>query len=161
MGKARSTSRTRSAIGYEARLRQMVDARRSNMDAAEYRHVVLDLIFPKDISVAFQEHHARLVPERKAGDDPEDPDEYRALNVSLEPPEARRAHLKARARQPTSGRLVDDAMDLKTYLVLASPPLRISDLGGERLSRYKRARGVPPTGERLRQKEGAAGSLIT
>jgi hypothetical protein len=81
-----------------------------NMDAAEYKHVVLGLIFLKYISDAFEEHHARLEAERDQGADPEDPDEYRAVNIFWVPPEARWSHLKANARQPTIGKLVDDAM---------------------------------------------------
>ena len=80
------------------------------MDAAEYKHVVLGLIFLKYISDAFEEQHAKLVAEQASGADPEDPDEYRALSIFWVPPEARWAHLKAQARQPTIGQLVDDAM---------------------------------------------------
>jgi type I restriction enzyme M protein len=88
----------------------MADALRGSMDAAEYKHVVLGLIFLKYISDAFEEQHARLVAEQSSGADPEDPDEYRAQSVFWVPPEARWAHLKAQARQPTIGQLVDDAM---------------------------------------------------
>jgi type I restriction enzyme M protein len=80
------------------------------MDAAEYKHVVLGLIFLKYISDAFEAQHAQLEAERVQGADPEDPDEYRALNIFWVPPEARWAYLKARARQPTIGQVVDDAM---------------------------------------------------
>jgi hypothetical protein len=80
------------------------------MDASEYKHVVLGLIFLKYISDAFEEQHARLDAERDQGADPEDPDEYRALNIFWVPPEARWSHLKAQARQATIGQLVDDAM---------------------------------------------------
>jgi type I restriction enzyme M protein len=79
------------------------------MDAAEYKHVVLGLIFLKYISDAFEERHALLESERSTGADPEDPDEYRAKSIFWVPPEARWAHLKAQARQPTIGQLVDDA----------------------------------------------------
>jgi type I restriction enzyme M protein len=88
----------------------MADALRGSMDAAEYKHVVLGLIFLKYISDAFEEQHKRLEAERAQGADPEDPDEYRAQNIFWVPPEARWAHLKAQARQPTIGQLVDDAM---------------------------------------------------
>jgi type I restriction enzyme M protein len=88
----------------------MADALRGSMDAAEYKHVVLGLIFLKYISDAFEEMHARLEAEQDQGADPEDPDEYRAENIFWVPPEARWAHLKAQARQPTIGKLVDDAM---------------------------------------------------
>jgi type I restriction enzyme M protein len=97
-------------LGYEAQLWKMADALRGNMDAAEYKHVVLGLIFLKYISDAFEEKHAQLVAEQSQGADPEDPDEYRAHNIFWVPPEARWAHLKAQAKQPTIGQLVDDAM---------------------------------------------------
>lgn len=80
------------------------------MDAAEYKHVVLGLIFLKYISDAFEEIHARLKAEEAQGADPEDPDEYRAQNVFWVPPEARWDHLKRQAKRPTVGQLVDDAM---------------------------------------------------
>jgi len=89
----------------------MADALRGSMDAAEYKHVVLGLIFLKYISDAFEETRARLEAERDQGADPEDPDEYRALNVFWVPPEARWDYLKSQARQSTIGRLVDDAME--------------------------------------------------
>jgi type I restriction enzyme M protein len=99
-----------ATVGYEAQLWQMADALRGSMDAAEYKHVVLGLIFLKYISDAFEEQHAKLVADRKSGADPEDPDEYRALSIFWVPPEARWQHLKAQARQSTIGQLVDDAM---------------------------------------------------
>jgi len=101
---------TGATVGYEAELWRMADALRGSMDAAEYKHVVLGLIFLKYISDAFEEQHAKLVAERSQGADPEDPDEYRAQSIFWVPPEARWAHLKAQAKQPTIGRLVDDAM---------------------------------------------------
>jgi len=88
----------------------MADAMRGSMDAAEYKHVVLGLIFLKYISDAFEEQHARLVAEQANGADPEDPDEYRAVNVFWVPPASRWTHLKAQARQATIGQVVDDAM---------------------------------------------------
>jgi len=97
-------------VGYEARLWQMADALSGSMDAAEYKHVVLGLIFLKYISDAFEAQHAQLEAEQAQGADPEDPDEYRALNIFWVPLEARWAHLKAQARQSTIGELVDDAM---------------------------------------------------
>ena len=97
-------------VGYEAELWQMADALRGSMDAAEYKHVVLGLIFLKYISDAFEEQHAKLEAEKSQGADPEDPDEYRALNIFWVPPEARWWHLKAQAKQPTIGEIVDVAM---------------------------------------------------
>jgi type I restriction enzyme M protein len=99
-----------ATVGYEAQLWQMADTLRGSMDAAEYKHVVLGLIFLKYISDAFEEQHAKLVADRKSGADPEDPDEYRAHSIFWVPPEARWTHLKAQARQSTIGQLVDDAM---------------------------------------------------
>ena len=101
---------TGATTGYEAELWQMADTLRGSMDAAEYKHVVLGLIFLKYISDAFEERHARLEGEKKQGADPEDPDEYRAENIFWVPPEARWTHLKAQAKQPTIGQLIDDAM---------------------------------------------------
>src|SRR3970282_1028231 len=82
-----------SNVGYEAQLWQMADALRGSMDAAEYKHVVLGLIFLKYISDAFEELHTKLVAEQAQGADPEDPDEYRgaAHPVFWVPPEARRS----------------------------------------------------------------------
>jgi len=97
-------------LGFEAQLWQAADALRSNMDAAEYKHVVLGLIFLKYISDAFEEQHAKLDSQRKQGADPEDPDEYRAINVFWVPKEARWSVLKEKAKQPTIGKIVDDAM---------------------------------------------------
>src|SRR5438552_6127312 len=102
---------TAANVGYEAKLWQMADALRGNMDAAEYKHVVLGLIFLKYISDAFEEQHARLAAERAQGADSEDPDEYRAKNIFWVPKEARWAHIQSSAVQPTIGRLVDDAME--------------------------------------------------
>ncbi len=99
-----------ATTGYETELWQMADTLRGSMDAAEGKHVVLGLIFLKYISDAFEEMHARLEAERAEGADPEDPDEYRAENIFWVPPEARWSHLKAQARQPTIGQLVDGAM---------------------------------------------------
>ncbi len=65
-----------AALGFEAKLWQAADELRNNLDAAEYKHVVLGLIFLKYISDAFEEQHARLVAEQDQGADPEDPDEY-------------------------------------------------------------------------------------
>ena len=99
-----------ATTGYEAQLWRMADTLRGSMDAAEYKHVVLGLIFLKYISDAFEEAHAQLETELDQGADPEDPDEYRAENIFWVPPEARWTHLKAQARQPTIGQLVDGAM---------------------------------------------------
>src|SRR5918992_2270634 len=101
---------TGATLGFEAKLWAAADALRNNMDAAEYKHVVLGLIFLKYISDAFEARHAELEAERDQGADPEDPDEYRASGIFWVPKEARWAYLKANAMQPNIGRLVDEAM---------------------------------------------------
>src|SRR3970040_2262329 len=104
-----------ATVGYEAELWQMADALRGSMDAAEYKHVVLGLIFLKYISDAFEEQHAKLQGQKAQGADPEDQDEYRALNIFWVPPEARWSHLKAQAKQPTITQLLgtlDDKIEL-------------------------------------------------
>ena len=112
--KAKKTESTHSdssaTTGHETALWAMADALRDSMDAAEYKHVVLGLIFLKYISDAFEEMRTRLEGEVAQGADPEDPDEYRAQNIFWVPPEARWSHLKSQARQPTIGQLVDGAM---------------------------------------------------
>src|SRR5664280_3523217 len=95
----------------EAKLWSMADALRNNMDAAEYKHVVLGLIFLKYISDAFEAKHAELLAQEAEGADPEDPDEYRAINIFWVPKEARWSFLKASAPQPTIGTIVDEAME--------------------------------------------------
>jgi type I restriction enzyme M protein len=110
--KSKSTKKadTSANLGFEAKLWAAADALRNNMDAAEYKHVVLGLMFLKYISDAFEARHAELEAQRKQGADPEDRDEYRAGNIFWVPKEARWSHLKASAPQPTIGKLVDDAM---------------------------------------------------
>jgi type I restriction enzyme M protein len=97
-------------LGFEPTLWAAADKLRNNMDAAEYKHVVLGLIFLKYISDAFKERHDQLLAEESQGADPEDPDEYRAANVFWVPKEARWTHLRNKAKQPTIGKLLDDAM---------------------------------------------------
>lgn len=88
------------------------DKLRSNMDAAEYKHVVLGLIFLKYISDAFEELYQQLDADKnKTGADPEDKDEYTAERVFYVPPSARWKWLQGRAKLPTIGKDVDDAMD--------------------------------------------------
>ena len=95
-------------LGFETTLWLAADKLRNNMDAAEYKHVVLGLIFLKYISDSFEEYHAQLTAEPNAN--PEDPDEYRAANIFWVPTEARWAFLQSNAKQPSIGRLIDDAM---------------------------------------------------
>jgi len=100
-----------SPLGFEAKLWQAADKLRNNMDAAEYKHVVLGLIFLKYVSDAFEEFHARLISTEIAAEaDPEDPDEYRAENIFWVPQEARWSTLQANAKRPEIGKIIDDAM---------------------------------------------------
>ncbi len=110
--KASSAKDSTANLGFEAKLWLAADKLRNNMDAAEYKHVVLGLIFLKYISDSFEEHHAKLVAGKGeyAGANPEDPDEYRAENIFWVPPAARWSYLQNSAKQPTIGKIVDDAM---------------------------------------------------
>ena len=78
-----SSSQSTATIGFEAKLWLAADKLRNNMDAAEYKHVVLGLIFLKYISDTFEEHRAKLLAGEGdyAGANAEDPDEYKAENV--------------------------------------------------------------------------------
>jgi type I restriction enzyme M protein len=111
-------------LGFETKLWQAADKLRSNMDAAEYKHVVLGLIFLKYISDAFEDHRTMI--EREASNpesewyvrEPqeryevmEDRDEYLAANIFWVPKEARWDFLQKNAKQPTIGKLTDNAMD--------------------------------------------------
>ena len=95
---------------YQATLWAAADKLRNNLDAAEYKHVVLGLIFLKYISDAFEEKHAALAADVASGAEPEDPDEYRADNVFWVPLEARWPYLVERATQEKIGKYVDEAM---------------------------------------------------
>ena len=111
--KRKASSETSTAtIGFEAKLWLTADKLRNNMDAAEYKHVVLGLIFLKYISDTFEEHRAKLLAGEGdyAGANPEDPDEYKAENVFWVPADARWSHLQGAAKLPTIGKTVDDAM---------------------------------------------------
>ncbi len=120
---ARKKANNGANLGFEEKLWQAADKLRNNMDAAEYKHVVLGLMFLKYISDAFQERRKSL--ETTTGDpdsamyvrEPqgryaviEDRDEYAAENVFWVPKAARWGHLQANAKQPTIGKLIDDAM---------------------------------------------------
>ena len=95
----------------EKQLWKTADKLRKNIDAAEYKHIVLGLIFLKYISDAFEELYAKLKAEEAQGADPEDRDEYKAENVFFVPQEARWKLLLSKAKQPEIGKFVDDAMD--------------------------------------------------
>jgi len=96
-------------LGFEGKLWKAADKLRSNMDAAEYKHVVLGLLFLKYISDAFNEVHDQL--RKDPTSDPEDLDEYVSRRVFWVPKEARWDYLESNAKKPEIGKLIDDAMD--------------------------------------------------
>ena len=131
--KTNASSQSSANLGFEAKLWLTADKLRNNMDAAEYKHVVLGLIFLKYISDTFEEHRAKLLAGKGeyAGANAEDPDEpsgarqpaagspkgqrggaeqYKAENVFWVPADARWSHLQGSAKLPTIGKTVDDAM---------------------------------------------------
>ena len=99
---------TLEPLGIESTLWSAADTLRGNVDASEYKHVVLGLQFLKYISDAFEELHIKL--QQESGADPEDRDEYLAENVFWVPQEARWSRLQSEARQPTIGTTIDNAM---------------------------------------------------
>ena len=88
------------------------NALRGNIDAAEYKHVVLPLMFLKYISDAFEELHEELESKVDEGRDPEQPDEYKERNVFWVPQEARWSIIQSRARQEDIGATIDRAMEV-------------------------------------------------
>ena len=105
---AKQAIKNSANLGFEAQLWAAADKLRGNMEPSDYKHVALGLIFLKYISDAFEAKRAALIAEELA--DPEDPEEYLAENVFWVPKEARWSYLQARARQPTIGKDIDDAM---------------------------------------------------
>lgn len=136
---AKSNNKTET---FEKTLFKAADKLRKNMDAAEYKHIVLGLIFLKFISDSFEEMYKKLSEGKDtyAGADPEDSDEYRAENVFFVPQLARWQYLYSKAKQPTIGTDIDTAMEaiekenptLKGILpkVYARPNLDKAALGG-------------------------------
>ena len=133
-------NRGRGDLGFEATLWLAADKLRGNLDAAEYKHVVLGLIFLKYISDAFEEKRNALAAE--PGADPEDRDEYTAENVFWVPNEARWSRLQAEAKQPTIGRTLDDAGAANCCGRHQSRP-RIGRICGD-CSRWPRAASCSP-----------------
>ena len=134
---SRSTTKSNGAnVGFEEKLWAAADKMRGHLDPAEYKHVALGLIFLKYISDSFEELHKRLIAQAEAewgeaaadavahgedpetlresftsATDPEDRDEYTAESVFWVPQPARWSYLQDNAKQPTIGKLIDDAMD--------------------------------------------------
>ena len=105
---AKQANNTGANLGFETQLWTAADKLRGNMEPSDYKHVALGLIFLKYISDAFEAKRAELLKEELA--DAEDPEEYLAENVFWVPKEARWSHLQAKAKQPTIGKDIDDAM---------------------------------------------------
>ena len=110
-------------LGFEEKLWQTADKLRGHLDPAEYKHVVLGLVFLKYISDAFEERRSWLLREaadaqsayyvkneRARYEVAEERDEYTAENIFWVPSQARWPYLQDRAKQPTIGKLIDDAM---------------------------------------------------
>lgn len=127
---------------FEKTLFKAADKLRKNMDAAEYKHIVLGLIFLKYISDSFEELYNKIKVGGTdfSGANPEDADEYRAENVFFVPQVARWSYLHSRSKLPSIGKDLDDAMEaiekenptLKGILpkVYARPNLDKASLGG-------------------------------
>src|SRR6056297_2655923 len=95
-------------LGFEKQLWKACNKLRNNMDPAEYKHVVLGLIFLKYVSDSFEEKYQELENTKYA--DPEDRDEYLADNVFWVPKTARWEYIKKSAKRPEIGQIIDDAM---------------------------------------------------
>lgn len=95
-------------LGFEADLFKAADKLRGNMEPSDYKHVALGLIFLKHISDSFEAKRTELLAEYPEG--AEDRDEYAADNVFWVPPTARWSHLQANAKQPSIGKMIDEAM---------------------------------------------------
>jgi type I restriction enzyme M protein len=95
-------------LGFEAELFKTADKLRGNMEPSDYKHVALGLIFLKHISDSFEAKRAALLADYPDG--AEDRDEYAADNIFWVPPTARWSHLQANAKQPTIGKVIDEAM---------------------------------------------------
>jgi type I restriction enzyme M protein len=111
LAKQQASNGNGANVGFEDKLWKAADKLRNNMDAAEYKLVVLGLIFLKYISDAFTEVHEELRNDPEKLADPEDKDEYKARNAFWVPLEARWDKLQKNAKQPTIGITLDDAMD--------------------------------------------------
>ena len=102
-------SKNGANLGFEKKMWLAADKLRSNMDAAEYKHVVLGLIFLKYISDAFNETYEKL--KKDPSSDPEDVDEYISRRIFWVPKDARWDYLEKNAKKPDIGKLIDEAMD--------------------------------------------------
>ena len=98
-------------ISYAKSLFKSADALRKNIDAAEYKHPILGLIFLKYISDAFDERRQELIAQKDQGADPEERSEYRSAKVFWVPKDARWSHIQKYAKNPEIGKILDTAME--------------------------------------------------
>ncbi|OOX97590.1 DNA methyltransferase [Campylobacter coli] len=98
-------------IKLEDALWKSADKLRKNIDAAEYKHIVLGLIFLRYISDSFMQKYEELLKEQSEGADPEDADEYLADNIFFVPEKSRYTYLRDSAKNPKIGKMLDEAMD--------------------------------------------------
>lgn len=105
---AKKQEKNTAEIGFEGKLWEAADVLRGNLDAAEYKNVVLGLIFLKYLSDRFDERYRELVAEGYG--DEEDRDCYLEKNIFFVPEEARWSHIAARAHAPEIGATIDEAM---------------------------------------------------
>ena len=156
MAKGNNKTANGSALDFEAQLWAAADKMRGHMDASEYKHVCLGLIFLKYISDAFEEKREQLLfgfsdpksewfikDEPQRADAAENRDEYLAANVFWLPPEARWHTIKAKAKSPEIGKVIDDAMgaiERESDVAQASSP---AGSGGVPAARSNAVRGRP------------------
>ena len=103
-------AKDKAELGFEEKLFKSADKLRNNMDAAEYKHVVLGLIFLKYVSDSFKAKQIELEGLVSEGADPEDPDEYASENIFWVPERSRWEYIAANARSPDIGKKIDEAM---------------------------------------------------
>ena len=104
---ASGNASTTASVGFEQQIWAAADILRGNMDASEYKHVVLGLIFLKYISDKFEERYIEL---QEDDDDVEDKDAYTEANVFFVPPSARWSVISEAAHREEIGTIIDDAM---------------------------------------------------
>lgn len=108
MPRTKKDTKNTADVGFEKQLWDAADVLRGNLDAAEYKNVVLGLIFLKYLSDRFDERYQELVAEGYS--DEEDRDCYMEQNVFFVPEEARWANIAQAAHTPEIGQIIDSAM---------------------------------------------------
>lgn len=110
---AKEKKATWANLWFEEILRSAADKMRNGMDPGEYKHVILWLIFLKYISDSFESQYEKIKNNTDSYQgEREDKDAYTADNIFRVPKEARRAFVQSKAKDPTIGTIIDDAMHL-------------------------------------------------